>query len=223
MIKSYNRTRPSIFFKKLIPLVSFRQEDWCVHPLHFAVEKNEYFVADVLCRQFENWDEHDPILDSLYDPPTSITKKLDFGDKDKETKLRQECQIPEEVEFDLFSYYLYGVAFTESLVGSVYIFNVLKEYCRNKGRSKSAINPVVAVMYGQLHKNSYLRNLISDQGCASILEVAVDTCTFCDDNHCLKQLFTFSIKVVNKKRRRRLLIKRPIISCSCFYTLIHRC
>jgi hypothetical protein len=115
--------------------------------------------------------------------PTSITRKLDFGDQDIEAKLRQECHIPEEVEFDLVSYYLYKLAFTFSL-DHIYGFNELEEYCRNVGRSKSAINPVFAVMYGLLHKDSYLRIVLGEMRWRTILEVAVDKCTFCVDNRC---------------------------------------
>jgi hypothetical protein len=167
-------------------VIGFGQEDLCIHPLHFALENNLNFFYELVTRfDAVNEDgESFQSFDSFYGAPTSIIRKLEFGDEDKKTKLRQECHIPEEVEFDLCSYYLYVITFKFSLLVENYrpLFDILEEYCRNVGRSKTAINPVVAVMYGLLHKNSHDRCLYV-LGWRTILEVAVVTCAFYIDDY----------------------------------------
>jgi hypothetical protein len=174
MIECYDDYGTLIYFKQLIPLVmSFRQEDLCIHPLHFALDNNVIFVQDLACK-LPAW-RNKGQFDLFFGAPTSITRKLDFGDKDKEAMLRRECHIPEEVEFDTSSYYLFKFTLTFSF-DRWDAFHRLEEHCRNVGRSKTAINPVVAVMYALLHKSSRNTHYTGTEGV--ILEAAVKACMY---------------------------------------------
>jgi hypothetical protein len=135
----------------IIKVTSSVTSEECIHPLLFAMERCS--TSDLLYHLVGDpcLSEDSPLLNSA---PKSITKLLSFNDEMRQAELRRECGVPENAEFDLPGYYMYNIGSSKQNFSRYRpednTFIKLNAYCLRVGPSTSAVNPVVAFIYGFL-------------------------------------------------------------------------